>query len=311
MLIRQDGLEVQVLAPAKLNLFLEILGKRSDGYHEIETLITAIDRFDRLSLRAHEDSNVHLNCQMGTPLWQIARAASGDGASQLPPAEDNLVYRALRALQERSGCRQGAVVTLQKTIPPASGLGGGSSDAAAALIAANRAWNLNLPREELSKVAAELGSDIPFFLSPWKGSGARMALCQGRGEEVHAVEAPAGMHFVVVRPGVGLSTPEVYRHCRVASSPVRADQLVSALRAGNHRRAKDLMFNRLQPAAASVDSVVEKMSALMDATGTIAHQLSGSGSAYFGWFASTKAAQVAAGKLRAQGIAHVWQAKGI
>lgn len=301
MFIRQDGQSVGVLAPAKLNLFLEVLAKRPDGYHEIETVMVAINRFDALAFKPTDESRIILH---------ISR--SGEASRGLPKdSRDNLVYRALLLLQQRSDVRKGGVATLTKHIPPASGLGGGSSDAAAALLAANRAWNLRWPVEQLQSLAAELGSDIPFFLTPHQGNSATMAVCRGRGEIVEPTSAPANMHFVVARPQVGLSTPEVYKNCRPAKNPRSAGKLLQALRSGDRSESASLMTNRLQAAAAGIAPEVSEMARRFDACGAIAHQLSGSGSAYFGWFPNAFAARRAAARLRGNASNRAWYARAI
>src|SRR6185437_10842883 len=148
-----------------------------------------------------------------------------------------------KLLQNRSGTSQGARLELTKRIPAASGLAGGSSDAAAALMAANLGWQLNWPREQLIPLAAELGSDVPFFLGP----GA--AICRGRGEIMESVAGLGPMWFVVVRPPVGLSTPAVYRACHPAAEPRHAEPLLCCLRNGDLGTAARHFHNALQIAA--------------------------------------------------------------
>src|SRR5271156_1731329 len=187
---------IEVLAPAKLNLFLEVLAKRSDGFHEIETLMVPVAWYDSLHFVSDPGGELSLDCE------QIARSAE-----PVPTGDDNLVLRAVKLLRDRSSVRQGARLRLVKRIPAASGLAGGSSDAAAALVAANLGWQLNWPREKLAPLAAELGSDVPFFL------GQGPAICRGRGEIIEPVAGLGPLWFVVVRPPVGLSTPAVYKAC--------------------------------------------------------------------------------------------------
>ena len=302
MFIRQEGRQVRALAPAKLNLFLEILNKRPDGFHEIETLMVAINRFDALSFEPSALPEIELTVRAIPPI-----------ASDTLPADPqkNLVYRALKLLQQRSGCEQGGTAILTKRIPPASGLGGGSSDAAAALAAANIAWKLDWNTEQLQSVAAELGSDIPFFLSPRTGNSATMAICRGRGEIVEPAIAPSNMHFVVARPDFGLSTPQVYGMCAPAQQPQDADRLIQCLRSGDRSTARGKMINRLQPAAETVNPTVREIADQFEALHPIAHQLSGSGSAYFGWFASAASAMRAAAKIRGKAAIHAWHAHAI
>ena len=161
MNLRQNERKRIVHAPAKLNLFLEVLGKRADGYHELATLMVPIRLFDTLSFEPTP-------AVAGRPAPIEFSLRACDPASRVPADSSNLVVRALDLLRERSGCESGAKVELFKRIPTAAGLGGGSSDAAAALRVANRAWQIRWETEKLSSLAAELGSDVPFFLAAWR-----------------------------------------------------------------------------------------------------------------------------------------------
>ncbi|MEX0586210.1 MAG: hypothetical protein WD176_06185, partial [Pirellulales bacterium] len=169
------GVEVQT--PAKLNLFLEILAKRRDGYHEIESLLAPFAIYDTLLLTDEPGGEVTADCRWATGLG----ATAGPMLGELPDPRHNLAVRAVELVRLRTGVTRGAKLRLVKRIPAAAGLGGASSDAAAALVAANLAWGLGLSHAELSALAGELGSDIPFFLG--RGS----AVCRGRGEKVEAI----------------------------------------------------------------------------------------------------------------------------
>lgn len=306
MLIRQTGPgpAVHIWAPAKLNLLLEVLGKRPDGYHEIMTLMVGLRLFDRLTFTRQSGTELHLNCR-----WtRGARPRDGD---PLPQGADNLAWRAMRLLQQRSGCEQGGRVELVKRIPPASGLGGGSSNAAAALVAANTAWGLNWHLGRLALLAAELGSDVPFFLTRRNGRGPVMSVCRGRGEDASPVAAPCGLHFVVVRPPRGLSTAAVYARCQPSASAADCRSMISALAAGDYNSAAAGMTNRLQPAASGISPQIEQLQGRFDALAPLAHQLSGSGSAYFGWFRNARQARHGAARLRGWGYRDVWCAQSI
>jgi 4-diphosphocytidyl-2-C-methyl-D-erythritol kinase len=191
--------------------------------------------------------------------------------------------RALRLLQQRSSCRCGAHVELVKRIPAQAGLGGGSSDAAAALELGNLVWRLGWSRERLAELAAELGADVPFFLchSP--------AVCRGRGETVQPVTGIVPLWFVIVKPAEGLSTGDVYRmhdaqqpSHEAAGDKRRVETLVRALRRGCWNELRGGVTNRLEAAAAALSPWVKKARSLFDQFDFLAHQLSGSGSAYFG-----------------------------
>src|SRR6476469_7269340 len=179
---------VRVSAPAKVNLFLEVLGKRADGYHEIATLMLAIDLEDELDVAPAESGELSLTCD--------------DPA--LPTGPENLVLKAASRLRAETGTSAGARIHLRKRIPWAAGLGGGSSDAAAALEGLNELWKLGLSTAALARVGSDIGSDVPFFLN------GPAAWCTGRGEVVTPVKVGKPLDLVLVKPAEGLGTAEVY-----------------------------------------------------------------------------------------------------
>ncbi|MFN0019778.1 MAG: 4-(cytidine 5'-diphospho)-2-C-methyl-D-erythritol kinase [Pirellulaceae bacterium] len=298
MLVRIAADRVEVQAPAKINLFLEILAKRPDGYHEIETLISPIGLYDSLSFCPSESPEVQLDCRWAAGLVRNQPRQEECSLGDLPPAEKNIVHKAASLLRERSGCERGAEIRLVKRIPSAAGLGGASSDAAAVLMAANIAWQLDWPRERLMDLAAELGSDIPFFL----GSGS--AICRGRGERIENV-GPIHLHVVVARPPVGLSTPQVYKHCRPPSTPVCVNKLQSDLRSGNWKDIKSALVNRLEEPAAQLTPWIGRLRKEFADAGCIAQQMSGSGSSYFGICENARHARCVASRLRSKRVGMV------
>ena len=298
MLVRIAADRVEVQAPAKINLFLEILAKRPDGFHEIETLMSPIGLYDSLSFRATESREIQLDCRLAPGLMPLATAGSEGAFGDLPPPEKNIVFKAASLLQQRSGCGRGAEIRLLKRIPSAAGLGGASSDAAAVLVAANLGWQLSWSDERLAELAAELGSDIPFFL----GSGS--AICRGRGERIEATR-PIHLHVVVVRPPVGLSTPQVYKGCRPASAPASVSKLQSGLRRGNWNEVKSALVNRLEEPAAQLTPWIGRLRKEFETAGCIAWQMSGSGSSYFGICENARHARRVAGRLRSKRIGMV------
>jgi 4-diphosphocytidyl-2-C-methyl-D-erythritol kinase len=290
MQIHRDAVEVVIQTPAKLNLFFEVLGKRSDGYHEIETLMCPIDWYDTLCFRETSSEDLELECQWGSV------ANGGSGFEDVPHDGKNLVLQAVELVRRRTGRKQGARLRLIKRIPTAAGLGGGSSDAAAALVAANLGWKLGLSRAELLSLAEKLGSDVPFFLH--RGP----AVCRGRGEEIEPAVGLGLLNFVVVRPPEGLATAAVYRVCLPPVSPRPLQPLLDALRQGNARKAADLFFNRLQAAAEQLTPWIARLGRLLAAEDCLAHGMSGSGTAYFGLFRSALAARQVARRLFARGV---------
>ncbi len=296
MYVHRLASSVVVRAPAKLNLFFEVLARRSDGYHEIESLMVPIGLYDTLIACDEPSGAIQLDCR-----W-ADRVSTGDSLGELPPAEDNLACRAAQLLRQRAGVDRGISLTLTKRIPSEAGLGGGSSDAAAALLAANEIWNLGYGRPQLAELASELGSDVPFFL----GVGA--AVCRGRGERIEPQSRLAPLHVVVVRPPVGLSTAEVYRNCQVALQPHRVEPLIAALRSGDTRNLRALTFNRLQTAAASLCPWVECLQRELASQDCLAHQMSGSGTSYFGICRHARHARRVAGRLQSRGLGRIYAA---
>ena len=300
MQIRRDAVEIVIQTPAKLNLFFEVLGKRSDGYHEIETLMCPIGWYDTLCFGATSSEELDLECHQGSAAGYPRPASGcpggGSGFEEVPRDGRNLVLRAVDLVRRRTGTKQGARLRLIKRIPTAAGLGGGSSDAAAALVAANLGWKLGLSLTELAAMAAELGSDVPFFL--YRGA----AVCRGRGERIEPTRGLGLMNFVVVRPPEGLATAAVYGACRPAASPRALQPLLDALRRGNARRVGGLLFNRLQAAAEQLSPWIARLRRLMAGEDCLGHGMSGSGTAYFGLFHSALQARRVARRLLARGV---------
>jgi 4-diphosphocytidyl-2-C-methyl-D-erythritol kinase len=265
-----------ILAPAKLNLTLDVFRRGADGYHELSSLMVPVRWFDTLAF----EPRVGERGRPGTIEFSL-RGPNLDAA--VPTDRNNLVVKALELLRERSGCEMGASIELVKRIPSGAGLGGGSSDAAAALKIANRGWGLNWPLERLTTLAAELGSDVPFFLA---GSS---AICRGRGERVDRVPAGKPLHLVIVKPAESLATAEVYRRfdeLQPAGVSVRSEAALAGMVDDFQRGAVKMiaawLSNSLQVAAASMSTWIERAERVFAELGFAAHQLTGSGSAYFG-----------------------------
>jgi 4-diphosphocytidyl-2-C-methyl-D-erythritol kinase len=277
-------------APAKINLYFEVLKKRHDGFHEIETLMSAISLSDSLALTATEDAMISVNCR-----W-----ADVDQTSPLPPSGENLVTKALLALQQESHGSLGAQVDLVKRIPLAAGLGGGSSDAAAALLAANVAWKLHWSTERLASIAAKLGSDIPFFLQ----SGA--AICRGRGEIIEPVQGFPALHLVIVKPSAGLGTAEVYRHCQPAKATCSLKSLQNGLAGGDLRCLSGKLHNGLAPSALELCPAVGRTLQKLRNAGCIEVLMSGSGSSCVGICRSAANARCVAKRMLAQNLGRAY-----
>lgn len=297
MIVYRQATSAVVWAPAKLNLFFEVLARRSDGFHEIETLMVPISLYDTLYAWPDSRGEVRLDCR-----WAAAFSAS-EALGRLPPEHENLATRAVRLLKTRAGVDAGLAMRLVKRIPSASGLGGGSSDAAAALLAANEIWRLGWTRSALAELAAELGSDVPFFLV----GGA--AIGRGRGERLEAVANLLPLHFVVVRPPEGLSTAAVYARCQVASAPAKLPPLVEALRGGDTRKLRSLVHNRLEGAADTLSPWIGRVRRELARHDCLAAQMSGSGTAYFGICRHARHARRVGGRLQARGLGRVYSVR--
>jgi len=299
MIAVRSGETLEISAPAKINLFLEICSKRDDGFHNIETLMCGVALFDRVQFTPNNNAAaLQVDCQWAAGMPQ---AVAG---SPLPPMEQNLAFKALKTLQNAAQTQRGGVLTLVKRIPAAAGMGGASADAAAALVAANIGWELNWPYSLLAEIAAELGSDVPFFLGSSNTQNATPAICTGRGEKISTIKAFAPRHVVVARPAEGLSTPAVYRVCSPSPKPQSCKALVSALQQGDIAAAGRQLKNRLQPAARSVSPVVSIMENTMKTGGFWGWQMSGSGTAFFGIARHARHARRTAARLRATGVGY-------
>jgi 4-diphosphocytidyl-2-C-methyl-D-erythritol kinase len=180
--------EVTLKAPAKVNLFLNLVGRREDGYHQIETIFQAITLFDTITLLDSQDRGIRLECD----------------ASSVPLNEHNLVWRAAKAVLDWTHLCRGVVIRLKKRIPIASGLGGGSSDAASTLVGLNRLWDIGLDRDVLVRMARELGADVPFFIL------GGTALGRGIGDDLTPIKTPP-IHLVLITPRFSISTGQVYK----------------------------------------------------------------------------------------------------
>ncbi|MBV9126360.1 MAG: 4-(cytidine 5'-diphospho)-2-C-methyl-D-erythritol kinase [Planctomycetes bacterium] len=248
-----------VWAPAKVNLYLEILGKRPDGFHELATLMVAVSLYDTLEFKEDVSGAITLGCTH----------------PHLSTGGDNLVCRAAHLLRERTGCRRGARIQLVKRIPLAAGLAGGSSDAAATLAGLNRLWRLKRTPAELAALGAELGSDVAFFFAT------PAAWCTGRGEQVTPWPLGRALDLVLVSPPVGLSTAEVYRGVRVPEQPHTGQEIRAAARAGDVEEIGRRLHNRLQPAAERLCPAVASLGSRLHRLGPAGCLMSGSGSCLF------------------------------
>ncbi|MBI4353283.1 MAG: 4-(cytidine 5'-diphospho)-2-C-methyl-D-erythritol kinase [Candidatus Omnitrophica bacterium] len=265
-----------LLSPAKVNLFLKVLRKRRDGYHEIQTLFERIRLFDELEF---------------SPAPSGIRVESD--VKSLPEGPKNLAYQAAWLLKEELGIQKGIRIRIRKRIPVSAGLGGGSSNAATVLLGLNRLWNLGLSKRRLLFLAARLGSDVPFFVleTPF-------ALGEGRGEILRVLDHP-GFAFwhCIVKPRFGLSTKAMYDSLTPSSlTPLKVNvkMLFRSLQEGDSKRLSKFLINSLEGVHHKRVAAISKIKRELLAQGALAGLMSGSGSAVFGLFRSQEAAERAA-----------------
>jgi 4-diphosphocytidyl-2-C-methyl-D-erythritol kinase len=249
-------------APAKVNLFLEVLGKRADGYHELETLMVAVNVYDTLVFQEDQSGAIEFRT---------------DDAG-LPQGPQNLVVRSALLVREETGSRAGVKIWLRKRIPAAAGLGGGSSDAAATLVALNRLWKLGLTLPDLTRQGARIGSDVPFFFH------APAAVGRGRGELLTPVSLARPLHLVLGCPEVGVRTSEVYQNLSLRTTDDKRPvaPIVRELERGDPSGLGPLLFNRLQETACRLCPAIAASHEWLRGVDLVGPIMTGSGSASFG-----------------------------
>ena len=253
---------VTVRAPGKINLHLVVGDLRDNGYHDLTTVFHAVSLVDEITVRNADVLSLKI---------------SGEGADQLPLDERNLAWRAAELMAEHVGRAPDVSISIDKSIPVAGGMGGGSADAAAVLVALNSLWELGVPRRDLHTLAAELGSDVPFALH------GGTALGTGRGEELATVLARNTFHWVLAFADGGLSTPKVFGELdrlREVGAPPRLDDpepVVAALASGDPEQLAPLLGNELQPAALSMKPALRRVLRAGVEAGALAGIVSGSG----------------------------------
>jgi 4-diphosphocytidyl-2-C-methyl-D-erythritol kinase len=271
---------------AKVNLGLEVLGVRPDGYHELRTIFQSITLHDDVALRPHP-TDLRVRCDLPS----------------VPSGPANLAYRAADALRAFAGTKKGVTITITKRIPVAGGLGGGSSNAAVVLLGLDRMWKLGLGPPGLHDLARSLGADVPYFLT----GGTALGL--GRGDEVFAVLPQLRAHVVVADPGRPLSTAAVFRRLDRGLTPRgnanKIFRFVSSQMEGLGD-AFPILSNDLERAALEEDpalaALVRDIRGILIREGAVFASLSGSGAAYFGIFPEARGAERARAALEAGGI---------
>ncbi|RIX49287.1 4-(cytidine 5'-diphospho)-2-C-methyl-D-erythritol kinase [Paenibacillus nanensis] len=249
-------------APAKINLLLDVLRKRNDGYHEVEMIMTMVDLADRLEMEELPRDTIIISSQVG----------------YIPLDEKNLAFQAARLIKERYNVRKGVYIHLDKKIPVAAGLAGGSSDAAATLRGLNRLWGLGISEDELCDLGAELGSDVPFCV---KGG---TAIARGRGEKLEHIAHPPQCWVVLAKPPINVSTADVYGKLRaneITQHPSIAN-MRDALERGSFQDMCDGLGNVLENVTLELYPEVLQLKESMIRLGADGVLMSGSGPTVFG-----------------------------
>ncbi len=258
---------ITVRVPGKVNLYLAVGDRRDDGYHELTTVFHAVSLLDEVTVR---------NADM------LSLEMAGEGVDSLPADERNLAWQAAELMAEHVGRAPDVSITIEKSIPVAGGMAGGSADAAAVLVAINSLWELGVPRRDLHTLAARLGSDVPFALH------GGTALGTGRGEELATVLARNTFHWVLAFADDGLSTPAVFAEIDRLREAAGADRslpprledpepVLAALASGDPAALAPLLGNDLQPATLSLDPGLRRTLRAGTEAGALAGVVSGSG----------------------------------
>lgn len=269
-LSQKEGLDLHT--PAKLNLVLEVLGKRSDGYHQVSTVMCPITLWDRLVITPCSSPSISLELELPSD------SARDDPAWQIPTGSSNLVVRAATQVQRALGVRSGCHIQLTKQIPAAAGLGGGSSNAAATIVACMLLW-AKWDRRLAETICHQLGSDINFFLGDSQGMG--MMLAQGRGEQTSLIRQQPTLAFLLTHPPMGCSTKDVYARVGQVENRQKTQDFLAACESGQDSKIGATMFNALQSAASEINPWIELQLKLLSQSGGLHGQMSGSGSSCF------------------------------
>lgn len=273
LIYKKDGL-VRVSAPAKLNLFLEVLGKRPDGFHEIESVMCPISLCDTLELHATVEPDLHLEIEL--PIEETP--VENDPAWDIPADDGNLVLKAVRRLKELMGVEQGCRIRLKKAIPAAAGMGGGSSDAAAAIVAAMQAWG-SWDRQLATQICSDLGSDLNIFLGDESRIG--LMLAQGRGEKCKILEVAPKLNFIVTHPPEGCSTSAVYANWHDSGSKSDACKVIKACGSSNLDAIGLSLYNALESSAREITPWIDRQLNLFRQFDLPYNAMTGSGSSCF------------------------------
>lgn len=272
---------VYARTPAKLNLFLELLSKRADGYHEIETIMTAVSCYDTLVVdRSDRHNEIRLRTHWfpSTQYWRQTLGEASTALLSIPDDDTNLICRSIAKMRGAFEIKSGFDVIARKRIPAGAGMGGASSDAAATILAVAALAGIDRQAPELAQMAAELGSDVPFFLG---SKVTQAALAKGRGELLAPFSLARRLWLVVAYPPLALSTVAVYRVCKIPEVPVSAKEVIACLTSEERNSIHFTLMNRLSEAAQSLSPMIGDLLSLLSECCQSPAMMTGSGSACF------------------------------
>lgn len=272
---------MRLQAFAKINLGLDVLGKREDGYHEVRMIMQTIRMYDQLDMRKSVEPGIHLTTNK----------------KYIPVDENNLVWRAAKLMMDTCGIMEGVSIHLHKVIPVAAGMAGGSSDAAATLVGMNRLFHCGLSKEKLMELGVQIGADVPYCVL--RGT----ALAEGIGEKLTVLPPMPDCWILIGKPGISVSTKYVYTTLDLNTDTVHPDidGMKKALEDGNLYGITERMGNVLQDVTIPAYPEVEKIKEQMKTLGAVNAMMSGSGPTVFGIFDNEEKAQEACQKLRESG----------
>lgn len=270
--------QIELKARAKINLTLDVLGKRPDGYHDVEMIMQSINLYDHITIRKMRAPGIKLKTNLK---W-------------LPEDGKNLAYKAAQLMTETYSIKDGILIELQKRIPVAAGLAGGSSDAAAVFVGLNALFNLNIPKKELMGLGVRLGADIPYCIL--RGT----ALARGIGEKLTKLPPMPFCYLVIAKPSINVSTAYIYKNLKLNELSLRPDtkKVIEGIEKGNLNLIAKNLGNVLESVTIKEYPAIDRIKQTMVEYGALGALMSGSGPSVYGIFEEKKQAQAVSKELK-------------
>lgn len=269
---------IELKSRAKINLSIDVLGKREDGYHLVEMIMQTIDLYDIVKITENEIDEININ----------------SNSLDIPLNKNNIVYKAAKVLKDKFNIKSGLDIFIEKNIPVAAGMAGGSCNAAAVLVGLNKLWNLNLSEKELQEIGLTLGADVPFCIS------GNAALAQGIGEDLTYIKGlPRDTSILVCKPNLFVSTKDVYEGLDLDNIKDRPDNelLIKCLEKGNIKLLSENMVNVLETVTSKMHNEISDIEKIMLDNNALGSMMSGSGPTVFGLFEKEEDALKGKGEL--------------